>query len=457
MPKRTRIVRRLIASHRVRHFIAMVVTVASVAALTIGISLTSRHKASAISLFGAHVDRLLPRSQSLLTPEQRQASLTQVQAERDKILASKVGVRFVSGGAPRDPWVVDMSTRTGWVRIDARPSSVTLTFDRDAIRKDLDSNPPPLAQPQICAVLSVKPADKKVVGRVETDCVSKGGDVIDREAMITLLIDALRSGKRSIEMPVRTIEPSLINRTAENLGSLQLLATGRSNFKGSGVSRKANVHKALSERINDVIVLPGEEFSFNKMIGPLHSADGWYMALGIFNGSDLRPTLGGGICQTSTTLYRGILAAGLPIPVRKSHSIYVSYYEQYGVGQDVTVYLGSQDFTFVNDTPMPIVLQAYSEGDDAFVQVYGTKDGRTVTIDGPYFSKNAPPDMLVKGKALRTNQIAWKRTMRRPDGSVSDELFVSQYKALPKKLADKWIAISAEQKSQTQELHAAAQ
>jgi vancomycin resistance protein YoaR len=91
------------------------------------------------------------------------------------------------------------------------------------------------------------------------------------------------------------------------------LSTGRSNFKGSGAGRKSNVRKALNERVNNIFVPAGAVFSFNDTLGTVSTGNGWQMALTIFDGVDLRPAPGGGICQASTTVYRAALAAGFPI------------------------------------------------------------------------------------------------------------------------------------------------
>jgi vancomycin resistance protein YoaR len=194
--------------------------------------------------------------------------------------------------------------------------------------------------------------------------------------------------------------------------------------------------KAINEQINGVIVPADATFSFNSLLGgPVTLSRGWSMALGIFDGGDLRPTPGGGICQTSTTTYRALLLAGLPIKVQRNHSLYVHYYEEYGVGLDATVFYGHQDLTFVNDTGHPLLLMSWIDGDDAFVSIYGSSDGRTVEMQGPYFWTNAPADLQINGREIRRNEIAWIRVIKLPNGAEARELRVSQYKQLPKNLA----------------------
>jgi vancomycin resistance protein YoaR len=140
---------------------------------------------------------------------------------------------------------------------------------------------------------------------------------------------------------------------------------------------------------------------------------------------------GGGICQASTTTYRAILNAGLPVIQRRSHSLYVTYYKEYGVGIDATIFPGSQDLTFINDTGNYLLIQAYTDGNEAYVNIYGTPDGRKVAMDGPFFSTNAPSDLIINNRSIRGNEIAWKHYVLYSNGELKTDTIVSAYKSLP--------------------------
>jgi len=214
---------------------------------------------------------------------------------------------------------------------------------------------------------------------------------------------------------------------------LVLLATGKSNYRGSTYARMANVHKALTEYVHNVLIEPGEEFSFNAALDPpVTQSKGWRMAKVIYNGDELRPSPGGGICQASTTTYRAVVHAGLPVVERRSHSLFVSYYKHYGVGIDATVYPGSQDLVFKNDTPGPIILQSYDdENYDAYVHVYGVSDGRTVELEGPFFASSAPEIIQVNERSMRSNEIVWLQRIQKPGENVTTNMIVSRYQTLP--------------------------
>ncbi|MBI1934628.1 VanW family protein [Candidatus Peregrinibacteria bacterium] len=249
--------------------------------------------------------------------------------------------------------------------------------------------------------------------------------------MAFLLASALSQGHSSaVSVPLEYEEGRMYLPQEEEQKHLVLLASGRSNYAGSHWGREKNIEKAVRAHLNNIFIPPGATFSFNAPLGgPVTQSRGWYEALGIFgNGDELRPTPGGGLCQTSTTVYRAILAGGFPVMERRSHSLYVGYYKKYGVGLDATIFPGSQDLVFANDTSSYLLMQATTEGKDVIVNIYGVPDGRQVALDGPYFQTTAPDDLLVNGRKLREKEIAWIQRIIRPSGEEQTNIIVSSYK-----------------------------
>jgi vancomycin resistance protein YoaR len=195
------------------------------------------------------------------------------------------------------------------------------------------------------------------------------------------------------------------------------------------VGRKKNVRTGLQNRLHNTVIPAGQTFSFNTVLNNMRGEQ-WEQALGIFDGWRLEMIPGGGICQVATTMYRGALDAGFPILARKNHSLFVHYYEKYGVGLDATIFPHAQDMVFQNDTGHPIVIQAYTDGEEAWVRVYGTPDGRKVSMEGPYFQTTAPGDMT-----LKKNDIGWRRTITYADGRVESQVIRSSYNSLPRGIA----------------------
>jgi vancomycin resistance protein YoaR len=94
------------------------------------------------------------------------------------------------------------------------------------------------------------------------------------------------------------------------------------------------------------------------------------------------PEFGGGICQVSSTLFRAAIYSGLKITERRNHSYPIRYYLPYGM--DATIYEPRPDFKFINNTPGPILILSEVVGTELTFRFFGTRDGRSVTVDGPH-------------------------------------------------------------------------
>ena len=124
------------------------------------------------------------------------------------------------------------------------------------------------------------------------------------------------------------------------------------------------------------MILPGEEFSYNKATGP-RTAESGYREANVIIGGELTPDIGGGVCQTSTTLYNALLLADLTILERHNHSIPVGYVP---IGQDAAVAYGYLDLKFKNPFDFPIFLHTKLTGDRLYVYIYGDKNVKDYTV-----------------------------------------------------------------------------
>lgn len=179
-----------------------------------------------------------------------------------------------------------------------------------------------------------------------------------------------------VETPPTTSLASL-----NTLGIQERIGFGESKYAHSIPNRIHNV-AITAQRINNVIIPPGSEFSFNKTLGDVSAATGFRSAYVIKNGKTELGD-GGGVCQVSTTLFRAVLDAGLAVTKRLAHSYRVSYYElDRKPGADATVYAGDVDFRFKNDTPNHILVHAVTDDKNTYmyVELYGTSDGRYTKI-----------------------------------------------------------------------------
>ena len=148
-----------------------------------------------------------------------------------------------------------------------------------------------------------------------------------------------------------------------------LLGSFTTNYVTSNVDRTTNL-KLAAGKINGQIVLPGATFSYNQTVGERTIAGGYKEAPGYSNGA-VEPTLGGGICQMSSTLYDAAVYANLDIVERHNHSFLTSYTT---AGRDATVVYGALDFKFKNTRQYPIMIKASVNNGVAKVDIYGIKE-----------------------------------------------------------------------------------
>src|ERR1043166_1222754 len=138
-------------------------------------------------------------------------------------------------------------------------------------------------------------------------------------------------------------------------------------------NRIHNVH-LMADFIDGTIIKPGATFSFNKVVGPRTAERGFLEGQQIV-GSLTLPAIGGGVCQTATTLFNDAFEAGLPILARINHNYYLSHYP---LGRDATVSWGGPDLVFRNDLQHGILIKtAYTDSTLTFT-FYGTPQGRKV-------------------------------------------------------------------------------
>lgn len=367
--------------------------------------------------------------------------------QQRELFGKHVAVTFAADdGAAIPPIDGSVESFPSWLTVSVTPFGFESSLNVEGLTAHLrDHLPEGIRLPVDASLVSISVEDG--VQKAQTDGIAKTGYDFSPDAFAEQLTDAMTSGNAEMIVPLKTVAGSIINTTQNDLGQLSLLATGRSNFEGSGAGRKANVRKGLTQYVQNTVVAQGEEFSMNKILANAPISE-WELALGIFDGGELRPVAGGGLCQVATTVYRAALLAGFPIVKRASHSLFVHYYEKYGVGVDATIFPGRQDFRFLNNTNGYLLVQAYVEGDEARVTIYGTPDGRQTTLLGPYFSDSVPQTLDLGGKTLKRNEIAWEQQITFSDGRAEKHTIVSRYKSIPKSVVKKYLHAAAEQKTE---------
>lgn len=214
------------------------------------------------------------------------------------------------------------------------------------------------------------------------------------KSQLTSLLTSLENSNdisKDFDIPVVSTPPDITTDQVNNLGIKELIGRGTSTYFHSIPGRVHNVVLAAS-RINGTLVAPGETFSFNKTLGDVTAFTGYEQAYIISGGKTILGD-GGGVCQVSTTLFRALLNAGLPITERAAHAYRVGYYEQDSPpGLDATVYGPEPDLKFTNDTANYILIEATSDPNNYSLtfELYGTNDGRVATITKPIVTNITP-------------------------------------------------------------------
>ena len=169
----------------------------------------------------------------------------------------------------------------------------------------------------------------------------------------------------------------------------------------SGTTNRLDNVGLGAELLDGALIAPGKVFSVNATTGERTAAKGFKMAPTIINGK-LEDSIGGGMCQVSTTVFNAAFEAGLEIVERHNHMLYISHYP---LGRDATVSYGSYDLKFRNDTPDWILLKTSFTGWALTVSLYGTPLHRKVVSTTsnwygfrPYTIDKKDDPTLAKGK-----------------------------------------------------------
>lgn len=252
-----------------------------------------------------------------------------------------------------------------------------------------------------------------------------------------------RSGEAvELALELVTVEP---RGTREELEQVRdVLGTYTTSYKTSGKARSENVANGCA-LINGTTLYPGEEFSAYQAVSPFSEENGYYLAGSYLNGMVVE-SLGGGICQVSTTLYNAVLRAEMEVTERHNHSMEVSYVAP---SADAAIAESAgKDFKFVNNTEHPIYIEGYTADKNITFTIYGveTRDaGRTVSFESEIISETHPdseavvadssqPVGFVKVQSVHVGRKAklWKIVTENGAEVSREEVNSSNYKMVPR-------------------------
>ena len=178
-----------------------------------------------------------------------------------------------------------------------------------------------------------------------------------------------------IRIPLSLNEPAVKSAELESLLYRDRLCFMTTNYWDSDNDRINNIHLA-ADKLNGVIVLPGQVFSYNDTVGERTEEAGYRWA-GAYADGEVTTEIGGGICQVSSTLYCAAMYAQMKTTMRQNHWFPVSYLS---MGYDATVSWGGPDYRFKNTRDYPVRLVSYYDDHSVTIEFWGTN------LDGSHVS-----------------------------------------------------------------------
>jgi vancomycin resistance protein YoaR len=297
--------------------------------------------------------------QPMITTEEAEAVALQARA----VVAAPVGIRFKG----RDVGALGPRRLASLVRFERAAGTYAVSLDRDGLQRALL----PMVKTRMRQPVD---ATFKVVGdRVRVVRSRPGTTLAPVKSQEAVLAAALQPGVRTAGISLTVLPAAFTTRDARAMGITEKISTFTTDMGESSANRIWNVH-LLGDYLDGTIIKSGQTFSYNKEVGPRTAERGFREGQMIFGGV-LIPSIGGGVCQTATTVFNAAFEAGLPIMTRYNHSFYISHYP---VGRDATVSWGGPDLVFRNDLKNAILVKVSYTNSTFTVSFYGTKQGRRV-------------------------------------------------------------------------------
>lgn len=181
--------------------------------------------------------------------------------------------------------------------------------------------------------------------------------------------------KEEYSIPLTIIRPNVTTNMIGTEAFPDMLSTFSTRYAASNRNRTTNLMLAAN-KINGTVLMPGETFSYNKVVGARTIAAG-YKEAPIYVEGRVEDGLGGGICQITSTLYNAVIYANLEITQRTNHQFVPSYVT---ASRDATVVYGALDFQFKNNRNYPIKLVCSVSGGIANFQIFGMRQEDDVEV-----------------------------------------------------------------------------
>ena len=253
---------------------------------------------------------------------------------------------------------------------------------------------------------------------------------------------------KAIQLATEKTEPQVKTGDVNGLGITEILGVGISDYSRSPINRIKNITNAVN-KLNGVLIKPGEVFSTIEYTKPFTLEGGYFPEL-VIKGDEVKPEIGGGLCQIGTTLFRMAMNGAMEIVERRNHSLVVFHYDDPvngNPGTDATVYDPAPDFKFRNDTDNYVLIQTYIDtaAEKLYFSLWGTSDGREGSYSHPVVQRWIPhgdPKMIETTKievgeqecqsAYLGADASFVYTRTFASGEKEEITYESHYRPLPK-------------------------
>lgn len=282
--------------------------------------------------------------------------------------------------------------------------NIKFTYDDKAVNQVLSSIEKSLNKEAKNASITRKNGKFHIVPEILKEEVDK--KKVKEEINNIIVSNVGKSYKYNIPLTIK--EPKITKKDLETIN--QLIASAKTSHDILDKARAKNISIAAYAN-NGILLMPGEEYSFNKTVGNT-TADKGYLPSTVIIGDKLEKGLGGGICQVSTTLHNAVLKTGIIPTERLNHNMPVSYTK---LGMDATVAYGAVDYKFKNTLKYPIYIESIVTNEEVVFNIYSNSSLKNKSYE---FSQDIYKEYPIVTEYVYDNTIKKGKEKIKNPGSV---------------------------------------
>lgn len=330
----------------------------------------------------------------------------------DRINAATAGGLTVVAGQHEVDF--DAATIRNWLRPEIGDGEIRLTVDEELVTSEVEDAVPAAEEPVDATfdVVDGRPVVKP--GRNGEICC--GDDTPDR------IRDAIDAGKDRVELEVEIRKPRISEEDIDDLGIKEPVGSvtewagvtqNRSftTYHAPGENRVVNIH-LIADAVRGTVILPGEQFSMNGVVGQRTAAKGYVPAGAIRNGETV-DEVGGGVSQFATTMFNAVYYAGLQIDTYQAHS---EHFSRYPRGREATMGWPAPDLVWTNNSPHAILVWTSYTDTSVTVTLYSTQWATAEQTDSS------------ESRSGNCTIVTTTRTIHYPDGRTGSDKFSARYR-----------------------------